>query len=66
LKGGEFVEKLDYLTSPGYMGGGQERDRCGLFRPESGPSMMISTEAVFRFTLPYRSAIGAVWPARGT
>jgi glutaconate CoA-transferase subunit B len=49
LKGGEFVEKLDYFTSPGYMGGGDERDRCGLFRPDSGPSMMISTEAVFRF-----------------
>ncbi|MDH4266684.1 MAG: glutaconate CoA-transferase [Deltaproteobacteria bacterium] len=49
LKGGEFVEKLDYFTSPGYMGGGEERNRCGLFRPESGPSMMISTEAVFRF-----------------
>ena len=49
LKGGEFVEKLDYFTSPGYMGGGEERDRCGLFRPGSGPSMMISTEAVFRF-----------------
>jgi len=49
LKGGEFVEKLDYFTSPGYMGGGDERDRCGFFRPDSGPSMMISTEAVFRF-----------------
>jgi len=49
LKGGEFVKELDYLTSPGYMGGGEERDRCGLFRSESGPSMMISTEAVFRF-----------------
>ncbi len=49
LKGGEFVEKLDYLTSPGYLSGGDERDRCGLFRPGSGPSMMISTEAIFRF-----------------
>jgi len=49
LKGGEFVEKLDYFTSPGYMGGGDERDRSGLFHPGSGPSMMISTEAVFRF-----------------
>jgi len=49
LKGGEFVEKLDYLTSPGYMGGGEERDRCGLFAPGSGPGMMISNEAVFRF-----------------
>jgi glutaconate CoA-transferase subunit B len=49
LKGGEFVEKLDYLTSPGYLGGGDERDRCGLFAPGSGPSMMISPEAIFRF-----------------
>jgi glutaconate CoA-transferase subunit B len=49
LKGGEFVEKLDYRTSPGYLGGGDERDRCGLFPRGSGPSMMISTEAIFRF-----------------
>jgi glutaconate CoA-transferase subunit B len=49
LKGGEFVEKLDYFTSPGYLGGGEERDRCGIFQPGSGPSMMISTEAIFRF-----------------
>ena len=49
MKGGEFVEKLDYRTSPGYLGGGDERDRCGLFPPGSGPSMMISTEAIFRF-----------------
>ena len=49
LKGGEFVERLDYFTSPGYLGGGDERDRCGIFRVGSGPSMMISTEAIFRF-----------------
>jgi glutaconate CoA-transferase, subunit B len=49
LKGGEFVGKLDYFTSPGYLSGGDERDRCGLFPPGSGPSMMISTEAIFRF-----------------
>jgi len=49
LKGGEFVEKLDYFTSPGYLGGGDERDGCGIFASGSGPSMMISTEAIFRF-----------------
>ena len=27
LKGGDFVEKLDYFTSPGYLGGGDERDQ---------------------------------------
>jgi len=49
FKGGDFVEKLDYFTSPGYLGGGDERDRCGIFRAGSGPSMLISTEAIFRF-----------------
>ena len=49
LKGGDFVEKLDYFTSPGYLGGGNERDNCGIFRAGSGPSMIISTEAIFRF-----------------
>jgi glutaconate CoA-transferase subunit B len=49
LKGGEFVDKLDYFTSPGYLGGWDERDRCGLFAIGSGPSMMISPEAIFRF-----------------
>jgi glutaconate CoA-transferase subunit B len=49
LKGGDFVEKLDYFTSPGYLGGGDERDSCGIFRAGSGPSIIISTEAIFRF-----------------
>ncbi len=49
LKGGEFVKKLDYFTSPGFLGGGDERDNCGIFPPGSGPSMMISTEAIYRF-----------------
>ena len=49
LRHGNFVEKLDYLTSPGYLGGGEERDKSGLFAPGSGPSMLISGEAVFRF-----------------
>ncbi len=49
LKGGELVEKLDYFTSPGYLGGGDERERCGLFRSGSGPRMMISREAIYRF-----------------
>ena len=49
LRGGEFVEKLDYFTSPGYLKGGDERDSAGIFASGSGPSMMISTEAIFRF-----------------
>ena len=49
LKGGSFVEKLDYFTSPGYLEGGDERDSRGIFRAGSGPSIIISTEAIFRF-----------------
>ncbi|MBW1708652.1 MAG: hypothetical protein JRG97_07395 [Deltaproteobacteria bacterium] len=49
LKGGKFVEELDYHTSPGYLGGGDERDRSGLFPQGSGPSMLISPDGIFRF-----------------
>lgn len=49
MRGGEFVEKLDYLTSPGYLEGGSARDDSGLFPQGSGPSMVISNQGVFRF-----------------
>lgn len=49
MLGGEFVEKLDYVTSPGYLDGGDSRDRSGLFPVGSGPSMLLSTKGVFRF-----------------
>lgn len=49
MLGGEFVERLDYFTSPGYLDGGDSRDRSGLFPLGSGPSMLLSTKGVFRF-----------------
>jgi glutaconate CoA-transferase, subunit B len=49
LRGGDFVNKLDYMTSPGYLDGGDSRDKSGLFPKGSGPSMLISTQGVFRF-----------------
>lgn len=49
MRGGEFVEKLDYLTSPGYLGGGNSREQTGLFPKGSGPSMLLTTKGVFRF-----------------
>ena len=49
MRGGEFVEKLVYLTSPGYLGGGDERDRSGLFPKGSGPSKLITQKGVFGF-----------------
>ncbi|PKN17532.1 MAG: glutaconate CoA-transferase [Deltaproteobacteria bacterium HGW-Deltaproteobacteria-6] len=49
MLGGNFVEKLDYFTSPGYLDGGDSRDQSGLFPIGSGPTMLLSTKGVFRF-----------------
>ena len=49
MRGGEFVEKLDYFTSPGYLDGGDARDRSGLFPPGSGPSRLITAKGIFEF-----------------
>jgi len=49
LRGGEFVEKLAYRTSPGYLDGGDSRDKSGHFPPGSGPTKLISTKGVFEF-----------------
>ena len=42
----KFVERLDYLTSPGGLGGGDARERAGL-RP-GGVSVVITNKAVMR------------------
>ncbi|MBW2675694.1 MAG: glutaconate CoA-transferase, partial [Deltaproteobacteria bacterium] len=49
MLGGEFVEKLDYFTSPGHLTGGSSRNDSGLFPQDSGPSMLLTTKGVFRF-----------------
>ena len=49
MLGGNFVNKLDYMTSPGYLDGGESRDKSGLFAKGSGPSMLLTTKGVFRF-----------------
>ena len=49
MRGGEFVEKLDYFTSPGYLDGGSAREDSGLFRPGSGPSLLITQKGIFCF-----------------
>ncbi len=42
-----FVEKVDYITSPGYGDGPGWREQAGL--PRGGPSAVITTLGVFRF-----------------
>jgi glutaconate CoA-transferase subunit B len=49
MRGGEFVNKLDYFTSPGYLDGGDARDKSGLFPKGSGPSKLITQKGVFKF-----------------
>jgi glutaconate CoA-transferase subunit B len=49
MRGGEFVNKLDYFTSPGYLDGGDSRDKSGLFPTGTGPSMLLTTKGIFRF-----------------
>lgn len=50
LKGRAFVEKLDFLTSPGHLEGGNARQRAGL--PGKGPAFVITDRALFDFANP--------------
>jgi len=42
-----FVEKVDYLTTPGFLDGAGAREKLGL--PGGGPSLVITNKACFRF-----------------
>jgi glutaconate CoA-transferase subunit B len=41
-----FVEKVDYITSPGFLSGGNARDRYNF--PGGGPCMIVTTLCVMR------------------
>lgn len=43
----KFVEKVDYLTTPGFLDGPGARERAGL--PGGGPARVITNKATFRF-----------------
>ncbi len=40
------MEKVDYISSPGYLDGGDARERCGFVG--GGPSAIISTLGILR------------------
>jgi len=42
-----FPEKVDYITSPGWLEGGDSRQRSGLIR--GGPCVVVTTKGVMRF-----------------
>jgi glutaconate CoA-transferase subunit B len=43
----KFVEKVDYLTTPGYLDGPGSREKLGMIG--GGPSCVVSTMGVYRF-----------------
>jgi glutaconate CoA-transferase subunit B len=47
LKRRAFVEKLDFLTSPGHLAGGTTRRELGM--PGEGPQLVITDMAIFDF-----------------
>jgi len=38
---------VDYITTPGYLGGPGEREKCGMIG--GGPACVVSTMGVYRF-----------------
>jgi glutaconate CoA-transferase subunit B len=60
-----FPRKVDYVTSPGWLSGGDSRGRAGLIR--GGPSVIVTTKGVMRFRsdskamylASYHSGLGA-------
>lgn len=49
MKGNGFVERLPYVSSPGYLGGGDEREKSGRYTPNSGPKVLITSQGIFKF-----------------
>lgn len=47
-----FVDRLDFVTSPGHLDGGEARARAGL--PGAGPQLVITNRALFDFDNPER------------
>ncbi len=49
-----FLEKVDFVTSPGYLDGPGSREKYGY--PGGGPSVIISNMAIFRFDAKTKEA----------
>ena len=47
-----FPENVDYITSPGWLEGGDSREKAGL--PQGGPSAVVTTMGLLRFRLKTR------------
>lgn len=56
-----FLERVDYITSPGYLEGYDSREKAGL--KWGGPSAIITNKAVFRFDPETKEAyLATIYP----
>jgi glutaconate CoA-transferase subunit B len=61
LKRRAFVDKLDFITSPGHLTGGDSRIRLGL--PGGGPELVITDKAILNFANSEREMqLSALYP----
>src|SRR5207249_4753943 len=61
LKRRAFVDKVDFLTSPGHLTGGDSRAQLGL--PGGGPELVITDKAILNFADPQREMqLSALYP----
>jgi glutaconate CoA-transferase subunit B len=61
LKRRAFVEKLDFITSPGHLTGGDSRAPLGL--PGAGPELVITDKGILNFANPEREMqLSALYP----
>jgi len=62
LKRRAFVDKLDFVTSPGHLSGGESRSRLGL--PGKGPEVVITDRAILNFENAEREMqLSALYPS---
>lgn len=47
-----FVERIDFMTSPGHLGGAGGRERLGM--PGGGPELVVTDMGIFDFDTPER------------
>ena len=59
-----YPDRVDYITSPGYLGGGGERERLG-YKPGTGPQTLVNPLGVFRFNDSGEMYAAALHPGVG-
>jgi len=59
-----YPDRVDYITSPGYLGGRAERERFG-YKPGTGPQTLVNPLGIFRFNDNGEMYAAAVHPGVG-